>query len=298
MSENKLKTMPRVVCVVVNWNNWQDTAECLRSLQEQSYPDLHVIVVDNGSTNDSVAQLRAKYPWVTMIENGYNAGFPKACNVGVTLALEMNAEFLWLLNNDTTAPSDTAAKLIRKAVEDPQAGIIGAVLYYMHDPARVQAWGGGHVNLWTGYNRHFLEPETFGPDSYVTFASALIRRKVYEDLGGLYEGAFMYFEDSDFGVRAQQAGWKLRVAEDTAILHKEGASFKAKRNPMIERIVTMAGLSFLDRHSPVPPISMALFLSSKIMKRLLICEWAALAAVWKGASDWYRKKPIAVDQKA
>jgi len=60
----------------------------------------------------------------------------------------------------------------------------------------------------------------------------------------------------------------------------------------------MAGLSFLDRHSPVPPISMALFLSSKIMKRLLICEWAALAAVWKGASDWYRKKPIAVDQKA
>lgn len=298
MSENKLKTMPRVVCVVVNWNNWQDTAECLRSLQEQSYPDLHVIVVDNGSTNDSVAQLRAKYPWATMIENGYNAGFPKACNVGVKLALKMNAGFLWLLNNDTTSPSDTAAKLVNKAVEDPQAGIIGSVLYYMHDPTRVQAWGGGHVNLWTGYNRHFREPETFDAESYVTFASALIRREVYEDLGGLYEGAFMYFEDSDFGMRAQQAGWKLRVAEDTAILHKEGASFKVKRNPMIERIVTMAGLSFLARHSPVPPISMTLFLSSKIMKRLLICEWAALAAVLKGASDWYRKKPITVEQKA
>lgn len=285
---------PRVGCVVVNWNNWQDTTECLRSLREQSYPDLQVIVVDNGSTDGSVARLRTEHPWVTVVENGYNAGFPKACNVGAALACRMGAQLVWLLNNDTTVPRDTATKLLRKAMENPKAGIIGAVLYYMNDPERIQAWGGGTINLWTGYSRHFLKPEKFGSNSYVTFASALIRREVYDQLGGLYEGAFMYFEDSDFGLRARQSGWELCVADDTAILHKEGASFNTKRNPMLEQIVTISGLSFLARHAVVPPVAMLLFLGSKIAKRVLLREWTAVGAVLRGARDWLTNKPIAL----
>lgn len=293
MLGNDVGLTPRVVCVVVNWNNWRDTAKCLISLREQSYKNLQVIVVDNGSSNDSVIRLRAEHPWAVVVENGYNAGFSKACNVGAILGVESGADLVWLLNNDVVTPPDTAAKLVRKAMENPRAGVVGSVLYYMHDPERVQAWGGGDINLWTGYSRHFIKPEKFGQNGYITFASAMIRREVYEELGGLYEGGFMYFEDSDFGLRTQRAGWKLCVAEDTAILHKEGGSFAGKRSPVLERMVTMSGLSFLRRHAIVPPVAMALFLGMKIGKRMVLREWAALGAVLRGARDWWMKTPIA-----
>jgi len=283
---------PRVACVIVNWNNWQDTAKCLISLREQSYKNLQVIVVDNGSSNDSVVRLRTNHPWAMIVENGYNAGFSKACNVGAALALEMGTDLVWLLNNDIVAPSDTTAKLVRKALENPQAGIIGAVLYYMHKSESVQAWGGGNINLWTGYSTHFIKPEKFGPNGYITFASAMIRREVFEKLGGLYEGGFMYFEDTDFGLRTQRAGWQLCVAEDTAILHKEGGSFDGKRSPVLERIVTMSGLSFLKRHAIFPPLAMVLFLGMKIGKRAMLQEWAALGAVLRGTRDWCTKKSV------
>lgn len=286
--------MPGVACVLVNWNNWRDTTECLRSLQRQTYKNLTIIVVDNGSTNDSVARLRAEYPEILILENGYNAGFPKACNLGAALGMKMGAELVWMLNNDTLVPEDTAAKLVQKAVQNPNAGVIGTVLYYMHNKEIVQAWGGGYISLWTGYNRHFVKPTQFGPNTYVTFASALIRREVYEKLHGLYEGTFMYFEDSDFGLRTRKAGWDLCVAEDTRVLHKEGGSFARVPNPLLERIVTTSGLDFLHRHAAIPQVAMVLFLCSKLGKRLWLREWSALNAVLLGARDWWIKRPIVV----
>jgi GT2 family glycosyltransferase len=291
MRESDVTKPPLVVCVVVNWNNWQDTTECLRSLQEQDYKNIQVIVVDNGSSDDSVTRLRTEFPLVLIVENGYNAGFPKACNVGARLGLAMGAEFVWLLNNDTVLPEHTTAtRLVDKAIENPGAGIVGAVLYFMHDPSHIQAWGGGCINLWSGYTRHFIAPEKFGPNCYLTFASALIRRKLYEDLGGLNEDAFMYFEDADFGLRAQRMGWDLCVAEDTVIWHKEGGSFDDKRNPVLERIVTVAGLKFLQRHATIPLVAMTLFLASKIAKRMFLGEWASLKGVLLGGWDCFKEK--------
>ncbi len=95
---------PTIVCVLVNWNGWQDTIACLNSLHAQSYPALQVIVVDNGSTNDSCQRIREAHPWVTLIETGRNLGFPGGCNAGTRLAMERGADYVWLLNNDTTVP--------------------------------------------------------------------------------------------------------------------------------------------------------------------------------------------------
>ena len=286
---------PAVACVLVNWNNWRDTAECLASLALQDYPNLRVVVVDNGSTNDSVAQLRAAHPWASYIENGINAGFPKACNVGAKHPCVADADFLWMLNNDTIVPPDTTRKLVATALAQPGAGVIGAVLYFAHAPGQVQAWGGGHVSLWTGYNFHYTAPVQFTRSSYLTFASALIRRATFDQLDGLFEGSFMYFEDADFCLRARDAKWQLAVATDTAILHKEGASIKnlssgrtTPGNLRLERIVTSAGLVFLRRHAPVPTISCLLFVLSRIAKRIVRADWPALRAVLLGYIDWRR----------
>ena len=287
---------PRVACVVVNWNGQRDTAACLETLRVEGYPALDVIVVDNGSTDGSLEALPVAHPWVQFVAAGANLGFPRGCNLGAAQAVAQGAAFVWLLNNDTLVPPGTLRLLVEAAAARPDAGLVGSVLFYAEAPARVQAWGGGRVSLWSGYNRHFRAPVMFAPRSrghadYLTFASVLIRQECFEELGGLYEGAFMYFEDADFCVRAERAGWGLTVAAETAILHREGAS-ASPRSPAVVRLVTAAGLHFLARHAPVPAVACLLYGLSRLGKRLLKFDGTGAKAVLGGVRDAWAARPM------
>ena len=288
---------PMVSCVVVNWNGWQDTMECLRSLRQQQYPALRVFVVDNASSDDSVERIRAACPEVEMIEAGRNGGFAAGCNVGIREALARGAEFVWLLNNDTVAPPDTLDLLVAAAATE-RIGIVGTVLRYLHEPSRIQAWGGGQIVRWLGYVRHYRRPVRFGGDSYLTFASVLIRREVFEQIGLLDEGYFMYFEDSDFCFRAWRAGWTAGMAESTAVLHKEGGSVAVKKSPAMERIVTRSGLRFVGLHAPLPWVARMLFVLSKLAKRALRRDAAGIRAVLLGVADWRSGRAIVLRKDA
>lgn len=281
--------IPRVACVVVNWNGWQDTVECLNSLRRQDYGNLEVIVVDNGSTNDSVRRIQQAHPWVTLAEAGSNLGFSAGCNAGTRLALERGAEYVWMLNNDTITPPDTMTKMVRTALSHPGAGAVGSVLYYMDNPLRVQAWGGGRVNLFTGYVSHFTAPASLSGNTYLTGASLLLPRSVCERVGLLYEGFFMYADDSDLGLRLHRAGYDLVVAEDTAILHKEGGS-SPKRSPAIDRYATTSGMRLLRRHSKAPWLSIGVFLLLRTANRIVCGEWNNLVAVWQGVAIFFRER--------
>jgi GT2 family glycosyltransferase len=291
----KLELCPQkpslVCCVIVNWNGWQDTVECLQSLIVQDYNNLDILVVDNASSNDSVQRIRATCPNVQIIEAAANLGFSAGCNIGVREALKRGAEFIWLLNNDTIAPPDTLTRLI--AAAQPNSGVIGTVLRYLHDPRLIQAWGGGNVVRWLGYVTHFTAPTRFGRNTYLTFASVLIRKEVFLDIGLLDERYFMYFDDSDFCFRARTAGWQLTIAPDTAVLHKEGGSTNGEKSSLMERIVTTSGLRFLRLHSQFPPIAMTLFVLSKFAKRILRGDLPGVRAVTMGVSDWWHNRSTA-----
>jgi GT2 family glycosyltransferase len=283
---------PPVVCVIVNWNGWRDTLPCLQSLAGQDYPALHTLVVDNASTDDSVDRIRAAFPEIELIQSPANRGFASGCNLGARLALERGANFVWLLNNDTVAPPDTLIKLVA-AASNPQTGMVGTVLRYAHNPDQVQAWGGGTIVRSLGYGTHFLAPAALGPDSFLTFASVLIRRELFESVGFLDEGFFMYFEDSDLCFRARAAGWQFAVASDTAVLHKEGGSNTSRSNPRTDRIVTASGLRFLRRHGRPCVLAPMLFLLSRLGKRLVRGDFAGMRAVLRGALDWWLDTPMA-----
>ena len=286
-----------VVCVVVNWNGWRDTIACLRTLTQQTAP-LEVIVVDNGSTNESVAEIRAfaaqaaggPVP-VTLVEHPENVGFARGVNIGIRIAMERGAEFVWLLNNDTECPLDTLNKLLRVANEKPDTGIVGTVLYYHHDPSQVQAWSGGRVNLWLGTSVHYYSPAAQAHGSYTTFASALIRTAVLRETGLLYEGYFMYYDDSDLCLRMERTRWKIAVAEDTAVLHKESASTDGPRNPFMEKTIAVSGMRFLRRHAPLPLLSLPLFVGIKLANRARRGEWSACRAVLAAVLE-YRNTPM------
>ena len=280
---------PGVCCVIVNWNGWRDTADCLVSLRGQDYDNLQIIVVDNGSTDDSVERIRGAFPEVTLIETGRNIGFSGGCNVGLRAALAGGAEFLWLLNNDTVCPPETVSKLVGRAKASPEAGLIGTVLFYAHEPARVQAWGGGRVTPWIAYTTHFDAPAEFGRNCYTTFASVLARRKMLEEVGLLYQGFFMYYDDSDLCLRMQKTHWKIVMAEDTAVLHKEGGSTTTSEKPFITKVTTVSGLRFIRRNSKMSLVGVPIYVMLRLGNRLVRREWRGLRAVCEGVMEFMRE---------
>ena len=287
---------PLVFCVVVNWQGWTDTIACLESLLAQEYPSFRIVVVDNASADDSVERIRTAFPGMDVRCASANRGYAAAGNLGIEVALEHGAQLVWLLNNDIVAPPDTLCKLVT-AAQGPRFGMVGSVLRYMDKPSEVQAWGGGHVARSSGYATHFRGPSALGEGTFLTFASVLLRREMLKDIGLLDEGYFMYFEDSDLCFRARAAGWKLAVAGDTSVLHKEGGSAATRKCARVDRIVTASGLRFLGRYGRPRGLAQALFVLSRIGKRALHGNLSGIRAVLRGVRDWRRGQPTAFQEE-
>lgn len=272
----------RVDVVVLNWNGWQDTIGCLETLQRQDYPHVNVLVVDNGSTDSSVDHIRNAMPTVELVQTGVNLGFGGGCNAGIRLALARGADYVWLINSDATVDPGALSALVRRAGQDPMLGAVGSVLYEAETPGRVQLWGGGSVNLWLGRSRHRLSP---GSVDFISGASVLLRRAALDGVG-LFDDAnfFMYWEDTDLGFRMRQAGWRLAVAEDSQVWHKQSASL-GRGSPVLDEYFTRSGVRFLRRYAPVPFVSIALMLGMMVAKRLLQGEISRARAVIKGFCD-------------
>src|SRR5690349_2452680 len=110
-----ITSMPRIAVLVLNWNGRDDTLQCLESLSKVDYPNFDVIVVDNGSIDDSVQAIRASFPSLLLIENGANLGYAEGNNAGMRVALERGADFILLLNNDTVVDGDLLKELAAAA---------------------------------------------------------------------------------------------------------------------------------------------------------------------------------------
>jgi GT2 family glycosyltransferase len=274
--------------VLLNWHGWRDTLACLASLRRLDYPRFVVVVVDNGSTDESVARFRESAPDVEVIETGVNLGFSRGCNAGIEVALERGADYVWLLNNDTTVEPGTLGAMVRAAERDPRTGAVGSVIRYMAHPDRVQAWGGGRVHLWLGYQRlHTSRPD--GEDlHYLTAACILLRRAVLLDPGGLDPGYFMYWEDVDYCLSIRRRGWGLRVAEDAVVFHKESGSTE-HASPVRVRYFSASAVRFFRRHSPFPALAIAAGLLGRVAKRLPSPRrWPEVGASLRGAAEGFR----------
>ncbi|WP_240730888.1 glycosyltransferase family 2 protein [Deinococcus sp. S9] len=217
---------PRVGIVILNWNGWQDTVECLNSLQGLSYPNFEIIVVDNASTNDSVKQIRKRFPNIHVIESPDNGGFAKGNNLGIKAFMAAGVDYIWLLNNDTTVSTLALTEMVRLAQNDQRLGIVGSVLYEYDRPGVIQAWGGGSLNHLFGLTKDLKRP---GVPNYITGASMLINSRVLIDIGFLEEAYFFYMEDVDFCLRAIEKGFLIGVASRSRVFHKGSSSLNNEK---------------------------------------------------------------------
>jgi GT2 family glycosyltransferase len=220
---------PKVGIVLVNWNGKEDTIECLESLRGISYPDYEVLLVDNASTDGSREYFIKHYPYVDLIFNEENLGFAEGNNVGIGRALEKGADYVLLLNNDTVVEPDFLSGIVATAESDPGIGIVSPKICFYYDPDKVWAVG-GTINMFTGSIGNYCEgaPQAgikgVRSVDYATGCALLIKAGAIGQIGLLDKDYFLYFEDTDWNVRAHEHGYKSVVNCDVRILHKSGAS--------------------------------------------------------------------------
>jgi GT2 family glycosyltransferase len=128
---------PKISIIVLNWNGKIDTLECLQSVYRIDYTNFDVIVVDNGSSDDSVQAIRDSFPEVTVLETNENLGFAGGNNVGIRYALKNGADYIFLLNNDTIVDPRILKQFIEVSKSIDDRGILGAKIYYYNEPEKI-----------------------------------------------------------------------------------------------------------------------------------------------------------------
>ncbi len=216
---------PLVAIVLVNWNNASDTVACIDSLHAADYGRLHTILIDNGSSDGS-REVLARLPGVDFIDAGENLGIARANNLGIRRALDLGADYVLLLNNDTVVDPAMIRGLVETCEADPSIGIAGPLMYY-HESPRTLWFAGGRVNVWTGDTRHvgMLEEDRRQYDrvadtDYVTSCALLARREVLQEVRGVDPAYFIYFDETDFCVRARRLGWRAVIVPEARLWHK------------------------------------------------------------------------------
>jgi len=225
---------PRVTTIILNWNGLQDTLECIESVCNLDYPNVHVLVVDNGSTDGSPSVIREKYPSVTLLQNEENIGFAGGNNRGMEKALEMGTDYLWLLNNDTVLEKETLRKLVAVTLDSPEIGLASPYIYFHEEPERIQ-FCGSYID-WDRKRIVKLEEGDFFPGNGENISlwgtALLIKRSVVEKVGYLNEKYFAYHEDEEYCMRAARAGFRCVVAPESRLFHKNSRSTGSNDAPM------------------------------------------------------------------
>ncbi len=218
---------PTVDVIVPNWNGSAVLEPCLDSLARQTYPNVHIVVVDNGSRDDSVERVRKRFGQVQVIEIGHNSGFAAAVNRGIEAT---SGPFVALLNNDAVASPDWIEQLAGALQADSTLGSAASRMLLMGDPGTInvaglafasdldhcsKALGWGAADS-LAFHRAYLVCAPSG-------GAAMYRRSALQEVGLLDNDYFLYFEDFDLGLRLQIAGYDCLYVPEAVVYHADEA---------------------------------------------------------------------------
>ncbi|MBI2470081.1 MAG: glycosyltransferase family 2 protein [Planctomycetes bacterium] len=223
----------KVLIVIINWNGKNDLLECLASIKKINYPNdkYKVLVVDNGSVDGSQMAVSELYPEVVLLKNNTNIGYVKAVNQGVEYGLNFGVDYIWILNNDVVVHEDTLARLVEVGQGDEKIGIIAPVIYSYKNPEVIDNIG-YKINYWTGRLKKLKNgidifkdiKEKFADVDSILGCSNLIKASIFKKMG-LFQTIYeLYFEETDFNVRARERGFRVVVVREVKVWHKNAST--------------------------------------------------------------------------
>jgi GT2 family glycosyltransferase len=234
-----------VYAIVLNWNNYSDTRECIESIRSSSHPIAQIVLVDNASRDGLIEQLQGDYAEdviVHIIQNKANYGFARGVNVGIRYALARGAEFVFLLNNDAVIDRRCIQVLVSSLETNATAGIAGPRVFYHAEPDRIWHGSGYFSLIKTGVvnpEKNRLQTSSAGgiqgiqKASFLTGCAMLIRSQVFEKVGLFDEDFFFYGEDVDFCLRVTRAGFELLYVPQAKSWHKIGNVARDRTSPFV-----------------------------------------------------------------
>ena len=226
---------PKVVTIILNYNVSAETLKCVASVQNSAYKNLEILVIDNGSTDDSVALLAEKLPEEVVFVKNKNTGYAGGNNFGLRWALKHEADYALILNPDTTIDPGAVAELVNYAeVAGPKVGFMGPRIFLsgnVSEPTIYSDCGRIHWTLTRATLAHHGEPvsrlklkqKPFSCD-YVTGTALFVSRGVLKKVGLMREDYFLYYEDTDWSLRCRRLGYKLMIVPSAKVYHEESRS--------------------------------------------------------------------------
>ncbi|MEI7621088.1 MAG: glycosyltransferase family 2 protein [Candidatus Moraniibacteriota bacterium] len=239
------KTQPKIFIVILNYNGKETLPECLACVFQSTYPNFEVVVVDNASQDGSFELAKENFSRAHFIKNTANLGFSKGNNIGIRFALEKFADFVFLLNNDASLEKNALSELVNNLQSSQQTALINPLI--LEGNKKTIWFAGGTINWLKARTLHQATVPTTKSYStaYCTGCAMLIPKEIFKEIGLFDERYFLYYEDADFSLRAQQAGFPLLVCSSAKVYHKEQSN---TQNPLKTYWLVLSGMLFFQTH--------------------------------------------------
>jgi GT2 family glycosyltransferase len=295
-SQLLMSDTPKVCFVLINLNQEVLTRACIRSLQALTYPNVEIILVDNGSWDGSGRRLAAEFPSVYFLTSKVNLGFAGGNNIGIRFALEREASYVVLLNNDTIAPPGMMEPLVGAAHRDKLIGVQSCKIFFLAERSTIW-YAGGKLRIYSGAGTHPGMHEedrgqfdVFGDTDFATGCMMFLSRKALETVGLLDERYFLFLEDADWCVRARQLGFRVIYNPAAHLWHRVSATAQIE-SALYLYFTSRSRVLFVRKHCPwylLPAalVSLSCFYARHFIRLLL--KWGSpqrAQAVWWGMVD-------------
>lgn len=240
MGENKgmiaEKQNPSVAIVLVNYNGFEFTKECIESLFAIDYLNYQIVLINNGSTDQSGSLLNSYFNnRIVYIDKFENKGVTAGNNGGIEYALNNQFDYVLLLNNDTLVSPNFLTCMVETSCNNSNSMVVPKIRLY-YDQTRLDFWNGTGFNWWSSTVKGFRYFPFDGPEYNTSYeikltstCCLLVPTKIFRTIGVMDEKYFMYFDDADFTIRATRSGFKIIYEPSSIILHKGGMSSKVNK---------------------------------------------------------------------
>jgi GT2 family glycosyltransferase len=286
---------PKVVAVVLTWNDIDMTTTCVSSLLATGYPGLGIVVVDNGTNPPSCPILKQRFPSIEPIQLPENLGFTGGCNRGLARAMELGADYIFLLNNDTIVGEQAIEQLVQAMEQRPDVGQASALLL---GPGAEKRVGITHCKIFrdTTHQERMHENELLSDihrkvfeGDFVPACAVMFRPQALKAVGLFDETLFTNWEDYDLCCRLIDGGWRIITVGTAEVVHAHGQT-TGRISPFITYLFTRNRLICLFRYGRLAAIFRQ---SPRILRQFYwqvrgygLTNWPAHRAFVRGVMDF------------